>query len=328
MGLRAYMTLLSRSSYLAGAMVLHHSLQAAKAKYPLIILVTSTLPEEDLQILARSGIETKQVELLLLPESRYDQSKTEARFTDIWTKVRVFELEEYEKIVFLDSDMLVRRNMDEMFDYPISANQVAATYACACNPMKIPHYPKDWVPENCGYSQPDYPACLEHLDLSAPKPRPHDLLNSGMFLCRPSRDLMARMRKMLDTTPLIANWKFCDQDLIGTFFGGGGEEPEGWGDITKEEIGDPWMHVPYYYNALKTLKYVHPEFWRDEDIRAIHYILRDKPWTVRPPASETETYEPTMRWWWASYNELLEKLETDGRKVDIGYIESHVAPKT
>lgn len=82
------MTLLSRSSYLAGALVLHHSLQAVEAKYPLIVLVTPTLPEEALQILTQSRIETKQVELLLLPESRYEQSKTEVRFADVWTKIR------------------------------------------------------------------------------------------------------------------------------------------------------------------------------------------------------------------------------------------------
>ena len=62
------------------------------------------------------------------------------------------------------------------------------------------------------------------------------------------------MKKMLDTSPLVPSWKFCDQDLIGTFFGGGGEAPEGWGDITKEELGDQWMPLPYYYNALKTLR--------------------------------------------------------------------------
>ena len=62
------------------------------------------------------------------------------------------------------------------------------------------------------------------------------------------------MKKMLDTTPLVASWYFCDQDLIGTFFGGGGEDPQNWGDITKEEIGDPWMPVPYYYNALWPLR--------------------------------------------------------------------------
>lgn len=69
---------------------------------------------------------------------------------------------------------------------------------------------------------------------------------------------MARVKKMLDTSPLVSTWKFCDQDLIGTFFGGGGESAENWGDITKEELGDPWLAIPYYYNALKLVKYVLP----------------------------------------------------------------------
>jgi hypothetical protein len=195
-----------------------------------------------------------------------------------------------QKVVFLDSDTLVRRNMDEIFDIPISPNQVAGTYVCACNATRIPHYPKDWhvvfahalwwwcltpglfvrnrIPANCGYSQPDYnlPAKSNHTDndeddddgapVVTSKPRPHHFLNSGMFLCRPSRELMVRIRKMLDTSPLVPDWKFPDQDLISTFFGGGGEEPENWGDVAKEEIGDQWMRVPYYYNALRTLRWV------------------------------------------------------------------------
>jgi len=61
----------------------------------------------------------------------------------------------------------------------------------------------------------------------------------------------------MDTSPLVAGWKFCDQDLVSTFFGGGGESPDKWGDVTKEDMGDKWMPVPYYYNALKPVRYVH-----------------------------------------------------------------------
>jgi hypothetical protein len=40
-----------------------------------------------------------------------------SQFEDTWTKLRVFELYKYgcEKLGFLDADMLVRRNMDELF---------------------------------------------------------------------------------------------------------------------------------------------------------------------------------------------------------------------
>jgi hypothetical protein len=110
------------------------------------------------------------------------------------------------------------------------------------------------IPANCGYSQANYPDCLSQPPPN-PRPRPYYLLNSGMFLCRPSADLYNRLKKMLDTSPLVPGWKFCDQDLIGTFFGGGGVKNEkDWGDITKEELGDDWMPVPYYYNALKPMR--------------------------------------------------------------------------
>jgi len=85
---RVYLTLLSRSSYLAGTMVLYHSLQATGTKYPLVVLVTTTLPDEARQVLRRSGIQMIEVELIMLPPSRFDPAGTAARFLDIWTKIQ------------------------------------------------------------------------------------------------------------------------------------------------------------------------------------------------------------------------------------------------
>lgn len=74
-----------------------------------------------------------------------------------------------------------------------------------------------------------------------------------MFLCRPSPDLVNRLMDMLEKSPLVPKWKFCDQDLLSTFFGGGGEAISDLG-VAKNRIGDPWMPVEYHYNALRTLK--------------------------------------------------------------------------
>lgn len=41
--------------------------------------------------------------------------------------------------------MLIKRNMDELFDLPLAQDEIAAAHACACNPMKYPHYPADWL---------------------------------------------------------------------------------------------------------------------------------------------------------------------------------------
>lgn len=88
MGPRVYMTLLTRTSYLPGTLVLHYSLQATKPDYQLVVVVTRSLPIEAREILERSGIIIKEVDLLLLPATRFDPSKTAARFADIWTKAR------------------------------------------------------------------------------------------------------------------------------------------------------------------------------------------------------------------------------------------------
>ncbi|KAG8760379.1 hypothetical protein FRC14_003236 [Serendipita sp. 396] len=59
---------------------------------------------------------------------------------------------------------------------------------------------------------------------------------------------------MLDTSPLVPTWKFCDQDLIATFFGGREpKDPSYWGEITKEELGDPWLPVLYYVPVVEEL---------------------------------------------------------------------------
>lgn len=52
----------------------------------------------------------------------------------------------------LDSDMLVMKNMDELMDIELDPADTdgegqrvfAASHACVCNPLKKPHYPKDW----------------------------------------------------------------------------------------------------------------------------------------------------------------------------------------
>jgi alpha-N-acetylglucosamine transferase len=91
-----------------------------------------------------------------VPRVQPGQSKVyvqDPRFQETWNKLVVFSLVEYERIVLLDGDMLVRRNMDELMDVPLSSEEggdkakekvFAASHACACNPLKKPHYPETW----------------------------------------------------------------------------------------------------------------------------------------------------------------------------------------
>ena len=85
-------------------------------------------------------------------ESLSSMSSNDPRFYDCWSKLTPFSLEEYDRVVQLDSDMLALRNMDELMEMELDppsmggkGNKVfAASHACVCNPLKKPHYPKDW----------------------------------------------------------------------------------------------------------------------------------------------------------------------------------------
>lgn len=44
----------------------------------------------------------------------------------------------------MDADMLVRKNMDELMEMDLPDGWIAAAHACACNPLKLTHYPLDW----------------------------------------------------------------------------------------------------------------------------------------------------------------------------------------
>ena len=51
---------------------------------------------------------------------------------------------ELKRVVLLDADMIVKRNMDELMELPLEHKWIAAAHVCACNPRKLPHYPVDW----------------------------------------------------------------------------------------------------------------------------------------------------------------------------------------
>ncbi|KAH9835701.1 nucleotide-diphospho-sugar transferase [Rhodofomes roseus] len=286
----AYVTLLTKSAYLPGALVLHHSLLSVGAKYPLVVMVTPSVGQDIRDTLTRRGMIVRTVDHLTPREGAHTLSPHDARFGDTWTKLRAFELTEYDRVVLVDADMLVMRNMDELMELELPTDSIAAVHVCACNPFKLPHYPKDWVPANCAHTPMVHPTALT----SPPKiadtsPRPYFLLNSGTVVLNPSPALFDSIQDFLFTTD-ISGFKFPDQDLLAAYFKG------------------RWQPLPWCYNALKTLRYIHPTMWRDDEVRCLHYILAEKPWQVCPGAAGE--YEEPNQWWRTAYERLRAEMQT------------------
>lgn len=143
-------TLITNTAYLSGLLTLDSSLKKHKSAYPLIALYTDAFPASGHRALDIRGIPKQRVEYLL-PTAGKDYS-ADPRFYDCWSKLTPFSLVEYERVVQLDSDMLVMQNMDELMEMELDAPEMggkgmrvfAAGHACVCNPLKKKHYPADW----------------------------------------------------------------------------------------------------------------------------------------------------------------------------------------
>ncbi|KAG0232963.1 Glycogenin-1 [Actinomortierella wolfii] len=114
--MQAYVTLLTNDDYASGALVLAHSLRASQTTKHLAVLTTTAVSKSVRDRLANvfdSVIEIgeidshahKQLELLGRPELGITL-----------TKIHVFNQTQFDKVVFLDADTLILRNVDHLFD--------------------------------------------------------------------------------------------------------------------------------------------------------------------------------------------------------------------
>lgn len=214
------------------------------------------------------------------------------RFNDCWTKLIVFNLTGYQRVVQLDSDMVVRRNMDELMDLeldPVSLSAsgtvqtskrvFAASHACVCNPLKKAHYPANWVPSNCAFTHQHANPDKAQTEGSDPSVSLGDL-NSGLLVVNPSTALFNQIMEHMNAHG--TEYTFPDQDLLADLYRG------------------RWAPLPYVYNALKTMRDegVHGAIWRDESVKNVHFILSPKPWKeVDDVTGEWRGENETHRWW-------------------------------
>lgn len=132
-------------------MTLAHSLKRHGSIYPLVTLYTDSFPVLGREALDVRGIPRKHVDHLM-PSVPRQFAADNRRFYECWSKLTLFSLVEYERVVLLDSDMLVVQNMDELMDLELDPPSMqgqgtrvfAASHACVCNPLKKEHYPKNW----------------------------------------------------------------------------------------------------------------------------------------------------------------------------------------
>lgn len=114
----SYITVLSTENYLLGVLCLIKSLRETKTKYPISVLITDNISLETEEILKSYDVNVIRKQKIDVPENIKNKNERGvfSHWTNTFDKLLIFELTEFNKLVYLDSDMYVRHNIDELFE--------------------------------------------------------------------------------------------------------------------------------------------------------------------------------------------------------------------
>lgn len=127
--MKAYITLLSNQDYYPGVVALWRALQAVRARYPLYCLLSVGVGSDVETALERAGVRCIRLERTAVSGLVNPNAGWGGHWNYTFDKLLVWEQTQFEKLVFLDSDMLILRNIDELFDRePFSAVVAGASY--------------------------------------------------------------------------------------------------------------------------------------------------------------------------------------------------------
>ena len=325
----AYVTLLTRPSYLAGAIILAYTLHKHSPHTPLIIAYTpETFPEgcrKALEAEARhSNVILCAVEHLRLPDDGggKEHGMVAERFIDTWTKLRVFGLHDmkqnFDHLCWLDADMMVLSDPSPLIfnaenDAYVKGDdglRLMAVHTCVCNLDHDSWAPESWIPENCALTHLASPSDVAPVSAS---PKTFSLFNSGTFLFRPSPALSSFINSRFEEMGVahLRSLQFPDQDFL------------------NEVFNARWKSLSWRTNALKTWRYWHTNIWRDDaDVAVLHHIV-DKPWAARVKSDGTAGYlgkdGATHQWWWDEFSNWKAEREAQGETELLDTVARYVA---
>ncbi|KAK2640456.1 hypothetical protein Ddye_028251 [Dipteronia dyeriana] len=110
----AYVTILhSSEAYVCGAIALAQSIIRTRSKRDLVLLYDKSISSNSLRGLRAAGWKTEWISRIHSPFAKKD-SYNEWNYS----KLRIWQLIKYDKVIFIDADLLILKNIDHLFVLP------------------------------------------------------------------------------------------------------------------------------------------------------------------------------------------------------------------
>ncbi|KAJ1413864.1 Nucleotide-diphospho-sugar transferase [Sesbania bispinosa] len=106
----AYVTLLYGDEFLLGVRVLGKSIRNTRSNKDMVVLVSDGVSDYAKNLLQADGWIVEKISLLANPNRVRPK-----RFWGVYTKLKIFNMTNYKKVVYLDADTVVVKNIDDLF---------------------------------------------------------------------------------------------------------------------------------------------------------------------------------------------------------------------
>ena len=114
----SYVTVITNDNYLPGVIALRYSLKKVNSKYNLTVIVSRNLSQNSKSILKKLDLNFIEKDDFYIPQDILNINLSAGM--DYWSntffKLWAVTLKEYKKIILIDSDMIVLKNIDHLFD--------------------------------------------------------------------------------------------------------------------------------------------------------------------------------------------------------------------
>ncbi|KAH9320589.1 hypothetical protein KI387_015228 [Taxus chinensis] len=286
---RGYLTFLAgNGDYVKGVVGLAKGLRKARSAYPLVVAMLPDVPEEHRQLLRRQGCICREIEPIYPPQSQVHFAMP--YYIINYSKLRIWEFEEYSKMVYLDADIQVFENIDNLFDMPDSYFYAVMDCFCEKTWSHTPQY-------EIGYCQ----QCPDRVPWpqSEQGDPPALYFNAGMFVFEPSKlTFDSLMNRLMLTTPT----PFAEQDFLNMFF---------------RKVYKP---IPLAYYLVWAMLWRHPENVELDKVKVVHYCAAgSKPWryTGKEANMQREDIKLLVQKWWDIYDDKSLDFNPDEEEEDI-----------
>ena len=218
----------------------------------LIVLATELVLPEQIRQLRQDGAIVKVVAAIRAPKN-INRRRSMARWRDQYTKLLLWQMTEYSKILYIDSDIIPIRPLSSIFDTPFSIDKEGQPYLFAAT------YDSSLARRYGRYSQP--------VPILGPDDKyAGDTPHAGLFLIHPSEKQSKYLQSLYDNPPQGQNFiSFMEQSLLKYAYRDGGDYH--------------WTRLSQMYNTqwprsvdMNASYALHDKFWKRDCLKACDLV--------------------------------------------------------